>query len=254
MDWGIDMVSIGLGALGTLGATWSISAVMASLRPPRVRDGLPGVRPPCAGVLPVLVASPAIDRDADDGSGVDESENLDGGGVVEIAPVASPAEQAATARGLAQRARMTVNAPEQIRDFIGYMIAEGYARPLVPLRPDQGRYTDAVWWQTYLAWTADAGVVPLSENIFLGALGKHPHIVRSRDRVKDMATGRVVKNAHGTPLRSTHYTLHERPLVDASSVDPVTGRRRHLRVAAGEVAVKVEPQAAPQPKHQRRAA
>jgi hypothetical protein len=245
-DW--DIMQIGIGAGATLCATVLYSRAVAMLCPPRVPPAFGGVRP-------MALASPAVDQDQPPEPEVVESgtdhDSVVGASVAHSAT--APVAPAPPARPV-QRARMTVNAPEQIRDFLAWMTAEGYARPLEPLRPDQGRYTAAVWWTTYLGWCEEHGILPLAEPLFLGALGRHPRIQKSRDRVKDQSTGRVVKNAAGTPLRESHYTLHELALVDAYTEDAVTGRRRKLRVAAGEVTVRAAAAVSTVQPKQRRAA
>lgn len=59
----------------------------------------------------------------------------------------------------------------------------------------------------YLVWADRHCVQPLAELVFLSALAKHSQVKRSRDRVKDIATGRVAILPSGSPMRETHYSI-----------------------------------------------
>jgi hypothetical protein len=234
-DW--DIMQIGIGAGATLCATGVYHAVMAWARPPRVRDAGPGVRA-------LAIQSPHPDSGADPDPMVVESEPAD-----ESEAPAEPQAVVPPQRSARQmRAIATVNAPDQIREFVAYMVENGYARPLAGASETQGRYAHDVWWRTYLQWTDDRSIGPLPQNIFLGAFKSHPNVKRWRPRKKSTVDGSVEKLPSGTPVRHTFYTLWDEALVEATVVDPISGRRRAVEVAAGNVRIPVKPV------HQRRAA
>lgn len=133
------------------------------------------------------------------------------------------------------KARMFVNAPEQVREFLGYMTRNGFARPASSDDPEAGRATAAEWFGSYRDWAATVGLVTLPETLFLANLAKHPRMSRSRVRLKCPHSGRVLKSPNGIDLRVTAYTLLAEAPVEAVTVNPVTGRRQRILVQPAEV-------------------
>jgi len=128
----------------------------------------------------------------------------------------------------AERARVWLRPADHISELIAHLVAEGYGRPAGCSELARGRYSSRVWMVEYHAWARRVGVAVLPESVFLTLLGKHPLIAKSRDRVKDPATGSVLKNSNGTPLREANYTLLEAApqLVTVRSTE--TGRRKTI--------------------------
>lgn len=69
------------------------------------------------------------------------------------------------------------------------------------------RFRNTQMLANYRLWAQRLGVSPLPESIFFGMMAKHPQVKRSRERVKDQTSGRVVKLQTGTPVRETYYTI-----------------------------------------------
>lgn len=100
--------------------------------------------------------------------------------------------------------RAIVGAEDQINDFVGFMLREGYA----------GRFQAKDWVKSYRAWAAHARIINvLPESIFLSLFYRHRNVERKRgQRLKDR-DGNIVRLESGTPVRPIFYTLHEKPLV-----------------------------------------
>lgn len=219
----------GLTALGTLLATeatrflWSRWSIRSS----------PGVLALQARV-PTAAHGMAVDESADAGRSA-ASEMAPETAVEQPVPAASQdlAPDPSPARRL--RATIYINAPEQVREFLEHMTAEGYARPPQPRDPRQGTYSHEIWWSEYLNWAATRSIAPLAADTFKANIKKHPRIRAARgERLKDRH-GRVVLTPGGSPVRPTTYTLFEIAPVEAVTTDPVTGRRKTILVQPHEV-------------------
>lgn len=127
------------------------------------------------------------------------------------------------------RPRIVMSAAEQMRDFLTFMIVEGWA----------GKYSGAQWAKHYLDWAAERSIAPLPKSIFLTLLGKHSLIRKSRDRLKDRATGRVRKTGEKrTPAREYFYTLTE-PAPPVCERDAAVAMRRRAALRQAEQATFV---------------
>lgn len=64
--------------------------------------------------------------------------------------------------------------------------------------------------EAYRLWARARSLVVIPEWQFLNLLCEQPSVEKSRDRLKDR-NGRVLRNEHGTPLRTHYYTICELP-------------------------------------------
>ena len=85
----------------------------------------------------------------------------------------------------------------QVRELVGWMAHWEYF----------GTFSHVETLKFYHAWAREGRVVTLPDHAILRLLAEHPAVRRRRDRVKDPVTGRVRKNASGTPERETTYTF-----------------------------------------------
>ncbi|MDQ8700587.1 hypothetical protein [Hyphomicrobium sp. LHD-15] len=69
------------------------------------------------------------------------------------------------------------------------------------------RFRDKQLVGNYRTWAVRLGIVPLPESILLRMIARHPQVKKSRERVKDKLTGRVLHLPSGTPQRETIYTI-----------------------------------------------
>lgn len=101
----------------------------------------------------------------------------------------------------AQRGMAILPSDEHVARFIFWAITdeEGNAHRV------RFRHKQAV--ANYRLWAERHCVEPLTELVFLSTLAKHPQVKKSRDRVKDLQTGRVVMLPSGSPMRETHYVI-----------------------------------------------
>ena len=70
--------------------------------------------------------------------------------------------------------------------------------------------------------------------MFLNLLGSAAGVSKKRDRMKDPATCRVIKNANGTPLRSYYYTLEGNAVASTANSRPIrpeTRKERNARIS-----------------------
>lgn len=104
--------------------------------------------------------------------------------------------------------------------------------------PESGRYelslTDVQWVAAYRTWARANAIAVLPQEIFLKYLGHHVRdkagVEKRRQRIKDPATGAVLRNARGTPLRETRYAVVE--YTPPAKAAPV--KSREDRIAALE--------------------
>ncbi|MBS0233465.1 MAG: hypothetical protein JSR99_08255 [Proteobacteria bacterium] len=88
----------------------------------------------------------------------------------------------------------------QMAEFMSFEVSE--------IEPgSQVRRSGAEWVQRYQYWSATWSISRMPEWLFLDHLKNMPGIAKTRERIKDEATQRVVRNEHGTPLRAYYYTL-----------------------------------------------
>lgn len=84
---------------------------------------------------------------------------------------------------------------------------------------------------SYHAWAKARSLRVIPEWQFLNLLADQEGVDKSRDRLKD-ASGRVLKNERGTPLRTNYYTIFELPqAVPHSRSRPPEADVRRRRVA-----------------------
>ncbi|PPD06285.1 MAG: hypothetical protein CTY28_14460 [Hyphomicrobium sp.] len=211
----------GLTALGTLLAT-EATRFLWSRRTARSSPGVLALQTR----VPTAAHGTPVDESADAGRFAASEMAIE-------APKPDPSQDLSPARRL--RATIYINAPEQVREFLDHMTAEGYARPPQPRDPRQGTYSHEIWWSEYLNWAATRSIAPLAADTFKANIKKHPRIRAARgERLKDRH-GRVVRTPGGSPVRPTTYTLFEIAPVEAVTTDPVTGRRKTILVQPHEV-------------------
>jgi hypothetical protein len=74
------------------------------------------------------------------------------------------------------------------------------------------KWRDAAILEVYRAWARDGQIGnPVHDVQVLTLLAKHPNVRRTRERIKDPRTGRVMKLPSGTPVRASFYELVETP-------------------------------------------
>lgn len=99
--------------------------------------------------------------------------------------------------------RGTVHLPDadHVSEFIAWVITDedGNAQTV--------RFRHKQLLANYRTWAHRSSVQPLPELRLLALLGRNPAIKRTRERVKEKATGRVVRLPSGTPVRESYYTL-----------------------------------------------
>lgn len=110
-----------------------------------------------------------------------------------------------------------MGAATQLSEWLGWMRAHEFF----------GTFQTRETLEYYRWWAAEERVLALPDTVILSLLGKHPAVKRRRDRVKDPATGRVQKNAHGTPDRVTVYIFAATaPIVLPAGVTLAAGSRQ----------------------------
>jgi len=216
-----DMQMLVIGAAAALAVSTTVPRFLWSRPRP---SGVQGVPPPvpAAPHVPVLSASPPS------GASATASESLSEAPETPVKLLTRPAPTGA---------RMYVNAPEQVHEFLDHMTRNGFARGANCDDPEAGRATSEEWFESYCQWAARLGIAVLPDCLFLANLAKHPRIKRSRPRAKDPMTGRCLKNEQGKEVKVTAYTLFERAPVEAVMRDPVTGRAKKVLVAPDDVRV-----------------
>lgn len=100
-------------------------------------------------------------------------------------------------------ARVFIASKDQIREFLAFETAH-HRRPDGSVRilreaPE--------WASAYRRWAVIHAVAQMPEATFLNLLGKSAGITKSRPRIKDPQTGRVLRNEAGTPLRASVYAM-----------------------------------------------
>lgn len=98
---------------------------------------------------------------------------------------------------------IAMSARQQVAELIQWMIHWEYV----------GTFPFAEMLRFYAAWAREKRVITMPDAEILTLLGQHPCVVRRRDRVKCPVTGKVRKNAAGTPERITTYTVATRAVV-----------------------------------------
>ena len=137
-----------------------------------------------------------------------------------VAPVCAP-----ESRLRFSTAHLIMGPAQQASDFVDYVRAHQMGK-----HPDTGRWecvrASDGWVAAYQQWAAARGVVAVHKSIFLTHLGRVPGVVKpARKRLKDPATGNVIKLASGVPAREQYYIVHEAP-------PPVEARPQRVRRAA----------------------
>lgn len=88
---------------------------------------------------------------------------------------------------------------DQISEFLAFELAHAADGNL--------KRAFADWVFAYRRWAAIHAIGTMPESIFLNLLGHAPGVRKTRERRKDRHTGRVIKNAAGTPIRDYFYAL-----------------------------------------------
>lgn len=101
----------------------------------------------------------------------------------------------------AQRGMAILPADEHVDRFIAWAITDedGITHRV--------RFRHKQTAANYRMWAERHCVHPLAELVFLSALAKHPQVKKTRDRVKDPQTGRVVILPSGSPMREMQYII-----------------------------------------------
>lgn len=118
--------------------------------------------------------------------------------------------------------RMQMNAHAHAVEFLRWMRDHGFA----------GRYSAADLAAYYDWFVVDFRVFPLPHVKLLEAVNKMPTVKKSRDRIKDPQTGKVVKLASGSPMRTMFYTIAEEAVHVPAGVSALGGKRSPQRKAA----------------------
>ena len=98
------------------------------------------------------------------------------------------------------KTRVWYGAEYQVNDFVSVTIASGGC----------DRWRDQSILRAYHAWARDGHIDIVADAVFLAKLARHPHVKRTRDRLKN-DKGRVIYLPSGTPMRGVFYTISERP-------------------------------------------
>lgn len=140
-----------------------------------------------------------------------------------VADVEAPSPSAPVRSAFApQAARVFMRPADHAIEFIAAMRACRLGKNPVTGRHEL-RSTARGVVDLYLAWAQQSAVAVIPESMFLGFLSDQPGVIKSRDRLKCPHSGRVLKNAHGTPLRGTYYTIVA--AADVASEAPKRSRR-----------------------------
>ena len=106
--------------------------------------------------------------------------------------------------------RLIMRPLDHLTEYLGHIRAEKLG-----INPFTGRWelkaSDRWWVNDYRRWAHARGIVVIPGSMFLGLMSKAAlagggGVKKSRDRIKD-GDGRVLRNAAGTPLRETNYTV-----------------------------------------------
>ena len=106
--------------------------------------------------------------------------------------------------------RLMMRPLDHLTEYLGHIRAEKLG-----INPFTGRWelkaSDRWWVNDYRRWAHARGIVVIPGSMFLGLMSKAAlagggGVKKSRDRIKD-GDGRVLRNAAGTPLRETNYTV-----------------------------------------------
>ena len=114
---------------------------------------------------------------------------------------------------------IAMSARQQVAELIQWMVHWEYV----------GTFPFSEVLKFYAAWAREKRVITMPDAEILTLLAQHPCVVRRRDRVKCPVTGKVRKNAAGTPERITTYTVATRAVVVPGGVSagaPVPAMRR----------------------------
>lgn len=206
----------------------TIARVQARLRPAGVPAPLGGVPAAHRGAVALESVDAAGGLDPDWGAIAPQNRRL-GGALAESAPPWPAAGPAWPAAGV-----VIMRPLDHVGDFLAHVRASGALR----CHPLSGRAetkrSDKAWLAAYQAWAAGRGIAVIPPSMFLGLFAKASGVAKSRDRLKDPATCRVLRNARGTPLRATHYTVVEEVAAGASAPArrPAAARRGPVKPRA----------------------
>lgn len=173
-------------------------------------------------------AAPAIDqvRDLDAGrpeSVAPERGREPSGPLVSMQSERSPV---VVRESRSSQAAVFVRPSDQVDDFVAFV-----REMMLGKHPDTGRWecklSDQRWVEAYRRWAHERAIVVVPVGIFLKYLRQQSGVLKTRDRLKCPETGAVLKNAAGTPLRCTYYTVTEAPPVERA-VDNRKTRRTTL--------------------------
>lgn len=113
---------------------------------------------------------------------------------------------------------------DQITEFLAFEIAHAVGAGMKRSAND--------WVCAYRRWAAVHAIGTMPESIFLNLLGNAAGIRKTRERRKDPDTGRVVKNAAGTPIRDYFYALGDAEAAKKPRVKRETKADRAAREAS----------------------
>lgn len=114
-----------------------------------------------------------------------------------------------------------MRAVDHVTEFVAYQRETQLGKNPITGRWE-ARRSDQGWLAQYQTWARQRSICRIPDSIFLGLLADAAGVEKKRDRIKCPHTGRVLKNAHGTPLRATHYTIFELPPAARTTRKPVS--------------------------------
>lgn len=130
------------------------------------------------------------------------------------APVPSASPVPRGARAYVSVGHVQMGAVQQMAEFLAYVRASELGLDIAT-----GRYrvtrTGPGWVSAYQRWANVRAIVPVPELTFLRLLSglaraaETSGVEKARDRIKDPATGAVLRNGQGTPMRENVYTIYE---------------------------------------------
>lgn len=124
-------------------------------------------------------------------------------------PVALERVHTPQSRLMFSTAHVLMSAQTQVAEFIEAVRANELGK-----NPESGVWecqrTDKGWVSAYHAWARKRGIVAVHADIFLREFARSAGVIKlPRKRLKDPATGNVIKLPSGSPARATYYVLRE---------------------------------------------
>jgi hypothetical protein len=144
-------------------------------------------------------------------------------------PRARPGQLADGSRARPRRSQTNlkdVSPAVQTAEFIEWMRAWGFT----------GRQPHAAILYCYAWWAEEAEVRPMPPAALLARLARCRGVKKTRDRVKDDQTGKVIKLESGSPVRTSFYRISE----STCSAGPDGTARRGKSADVGEALANPE--------------